>query len=131
MIQLDATENEEVSDGVLVRLQSQQMLDQIHGDDPLQTSGTGPVDGDHDSSGSEGDLENVSRELRKRVPKKPGSLTPSSAPDVRRMAMVHQRDLDDMLDNKMDTVQNGNANQYIIMSQCNGLHESKICLRFV
>lgn len=101
---MDATENEEVSDGVLVRLQSQQMLDQIHGDEPLQTSGTGRVDGENDSSESEGDLENVSHELRKRVTTKP-------APDVRRMAMIHQRDLDDMLDNKMDTVQNGNSNE--------------------
>lgn len=38
-----------------MRLQSQQMLDQIHGDEPLQTSGTGPVDGDNDSSESEAD----------------------------------------------------------------------------
>lgn len=51
-MQLDATENEEISDGVLVRLQSQQMLDQIHGDEPLQSSGTGPVDGENDSSDS-------------------------------------------------------------------------------
>lgn len=50
IMQLDSTENEETSDGVLVRLQSQQMLDQIHGDEPLQSSGTGPVDGDNDSS---------------------------------------------------------------------------------
>lgn len=28
------------------------MLDQIHGDEPLQTSGTGPVDVDNDSSES-------------------------------------------------------------------------------
>lgn len=31
------------------------MLDQIHGDDPLQTSSTGAVDGDKDSSESEDD----------------------------------------------------------------------------
>lgn len=54
-LQLDATETEEISDGVLVRLQSQQMLDQIHGDDPLQASGTRPVDGENDSSESEED----------------------------------------------------------------------------
>lgn len=36
----------------MVRLQSQQMLDQIHSDEPLQASGTGPVDGDNDSSDS-------------------------------------------------------------------------------
>lgn len=29
------------------------MLDQIHGDDPLQTSGTGPIDVDNDSSSGE------------------------------------------------------------------------------
>lgn len=32
--QLDAGDNEEISDGVLVRLQSQQMLDQIQNDEP-------------------------------------------------------------------------------------------------
>lgn len=52
---METTENEEISDGVLVRLQSQQMLDQLHGDEPLETSTTGAVDGDKDSSGSEDD----------------------------------------------------------------------------
>lgn len=40
---------------MLVRLQSQQMLDQLHGDEPLETSTTGAVDGDKDSSDSEDD----------------------------------------------------------------------------
>lgn len=53
--QLETTESDETSDGVLVRLQSQQMLDQLHGDEPLETSTTGAVDGDKDSTESEDD----------------------------------------------------------------------------
>lgn len=56
--QLDSGENEEASDGVLVRLQSQQMLDQIQNDEPafnerIQTSYT--TAGTKDSSESEED----------------------------------------------------------------------------
>lgn len=46
-----------------MRLQSQQMLDQIH-DEPLQVSDTGPVDGDNDSSGSEEDPKRTMRKQR-------------------------------------------------------------------
>lgn len=48
-----------------MRLQSQQMLDQIH-DEPLQASDTGPVDGDNDSSESEENpKQNPKRVMRK------------------------------------------------------------------
>lgn len=53
--QLESTESDEISDGVLVRLQSQQMLDQLHADEPLEASNTGAVDGDKDSTESEDD----------------------------------------------------------------------------
>lgn len=78
----------------MVRLQSQQMLDQIHGDEPLQTSGTGPVDGDNDSSESEEDpCESMHSGMKN------NSLLGNTRSTRNRR---HRKDLD-----KSDTVQNG------------------------
>lgn len=68
-----------------MRLQSQQMLDQIH-DEPLQVSDTGPVDGDNDSSESEEDPKRGIRKQRVHM----------------RARSMRCRDL-----NNSDTVQNG------------------------
>lgn len=96
--QLDSTENEEIADGVLVRLQSQQMLDQIHSDEPLPTSGTGPVDGDNDSSDSAEDpREPIHTGISNKI---------IQEDDIRyhnrKMEMNRRKALD-----KSDTVQNG------------------------
>lgn len=84
-----------------MRLQSQQMLDQIHGDEPLETSGTGPVDGDNESSESEEDpCERLKSERLKKIhknrvfPEIPGSNS----------RFTKCKDL-----NNADTVQNGNS----------------------
>lgn len=95
--QLDSTENEEASDGVLVRLQSQQMLDQIQADEPLQASGTGPVDGAHDSSESEGDPGDSEEKLSKL----------SKLVKIRN-ARIHLLN-ENKTENESDTVQNGNS----------------------
>lgn len=106
-MQLDSTENEEISDGVLVRLQSQQMLDQIHGDEPLQSSGTGPVDGDNDSSDSAEDPRQTEE-----------SEWENKLEKIRLMGRVetNTRSIKKLGDDgyqKTDTVQNGNARVYI------------------
>lgn len=104
-MQLDSTENEEIADGVLVRLQSQQMLDQIHADEPLQSSGTGPVDGDNDSSDSAEDPRQLEQsEWENKFEKK------------LLMGRVETRSIKKLGDDgyqKTDTVQNGNTRVYI------------------
>lgn len=107
-MQLDSTENEEISDGVLVRLQSQQMLDQIHGDEPLQSSGTGPVDGDNDSSDSAEDPRQIEE-----------SEWENKLEKIRLMGRVETntrtvKKLGDDGFQKTDTVQNGNERVYNI-----------------
>lgn len=107
--QLDSTENEEISDGVLVRLQSQQMLDQIHGDEPLQSSGTGPVDGDNDSSDSAEDPRQIEE-----------SEWENKLEKIRLMGRVetNTRSIKKLGDDgyqKTDTVPNGNARVYLFL----------------
>lgn len=107
-MQLDATENEEISDGVLVRLQSQQMLDQIHGDEPLQSAVTGPVDGENDSSDSADDPRQQSEQ----------SEWENKLEKLRLMGRTDTttrsaKKLGDDGFQKPDTVQNGNIRQKI------------------
>lgn len=103
-MQLDSTENEEISDGVLVRLQSQQMLDQIHGDEPLQSSGTGPVDGDNDSSDS-------AEDPRQREPSEWENSLEKIRMKIRAKKSIKK--LGDDGYQKTDTVQNGKTRVYI------------------
>lgn len=93
-----------------MRLQSQQMLDQIHGDEPLQAAGTGPVaDADNDSSDSatEDPRQHEESEWENKLEK------------IRLMGRVETntrsvKKLGDDGYQKPDTVQNGNARVYTL-----------------
>lgn len=92
-----------------MRLQSQQMLDQIHGDEPLQAAGTGPVDADNDSSDS---ATEDPRQLEE-------SEWENKLEKIRLMGRVESntrsvKKLGDDGYQKPDTVQNGNARVYIL-----------------
>lgn len=73
------------------------MLDQIQADEPLQASGTGPVDGAHDSSESEGDPGDSEEKLSKL----------SKLVKIRN-ARIHLLN-ENKTENESDTVQNGNS----------------------